>query len=121
MTTEPDNQQLIDDSTAEEAEATVETEVAPTIDPSDKVEAILNMRVPLIVKVAEKSIMLGNVLKFNLGGIIQFDKDVYEDIELMANNHTIALGQPVKIGENFGLRIVQVGSFDETIKKLGGV
>lgn len=86
---------------------------------SDKLKTILSMRVPLIVKVAEKKMTMDNILKFSLGSIIQFDKDVYENIELMVNNHTIAVGQPVKIGENFGLRLLQVGNIEKTIKSMG--
>ncbi|MBN2065157.1 MAG: FliM/FliN family flagellar motor switch protein, partial [Sedimentisphaerales bacterium] len=88
-------------------------------DKSDKLKTILSMRVPLIVKVAEKKMTMDNILKFSLGSIIQFDKDVYENIELMVNNHAIAVGQPVKIGENFGLRLLQVGNIEKTIKSMG--
>ena len=87
---------------------------------SKQVKSILSMRVPLIVKVAQKKMTMENVLKLSLGSIIQFDKDVYENIELMVNNQTIGLGQPVKIGENFGLRLLQVGDIEHTIKSLGG-
>ena len=38
----------------------------------------------------------------------------------MVNNEVIGLGQPVKIGENFGLKITQVGDLSDTIKRLGG-
>jgi len=37
----------------------------------------------------------------------------------MVNNSTIGLGQAVKIGENFGLKITQIGPVEETIKSLG--
>ncbi len=86
----------------------------------DKLKNILSMKVPLIVKVAQKKMCMENVLKLSLGSIIQFDKDVYENIELMVNNQTIGMGQPVKIGENFGLRLLQVGNVENTIKSLGG-
>ena len=90
------------------------------ISSDDRLKNILAMRVPLIVKVAQKKMCMENVLKLSLGSIIQFDKDVYENIELMVNNQAIGLGQPVKIGENFGLRLLQVGKLENTIKSLGG-
>ena len=86
---------------------------------SEKIERILSMKVPVIVKVAEKKIALGKVIRLNIGSIIQFDKDAYQHIELMVNNNTIGLGQPIKIGENFGLRITQIGDIADTIKSLG--
>jgi len=85
---------------------------------SEKLQRLLSMRVPVIVKVAEKKMTIGNMLKFHMGSIIQFDKDAYQQLELMINNSTIGLGQPIKIGEKFGLRITQVGEIAETIKSL---
>ena len=78
------------------------------------------MAAPVIVKIAQKKMSMAEVLKLNVGSIITFDKDAYDSIELMVNNSTIALGQPVKIGENFGLRIVEILGPTETIKALGG-
>ena len=101
---------MLDGTTSEEVKKT----------PPDKIKSILSMRVPLIVKVAQKKMTMENVLRLSLGSIIQFDKDVYENIELMVSNQTIGLGQPVKIGENFGLRLLQVGDLEHTIKSLGG-
>ena len=86
---------------------------------SDKLSNILAMRVPVIVKLAQKTLAMSDVMRFHLGSVIGFDKDAYEHVELMVNNHTIGLGQPVKIGENFGLRIVEITAVTETIKSLG--
>lgn len=85
-----------------------------------KLKGILSMKVPVIVKVAEKKLPIGSIINLNIGSIMQFDNDAYQHIELMVNNSTIGLGQPVKIGENFGLKITQIGDLNETIKSLGG-
>ena len=88
-------------------------------DPSDKLNNILSLKVPVIVKVAERKMPMADILKFHVGGVIHFEKDAYQHVDLMVNNHTIGLGQPVKIGENFGLRIVEIRETAETIKSLG--
>ena len=94
-------------------------------DDSDKngspatVEQILGVKMPIIVRVAEKTMNIEEVLKISIGSIISFDKDAYQHIELMVNNSVIGLGQPVKIAENFGLRVTQIGELAETIKSLG--
>jgi flagellar motor switch protein FliN len=88
---------------------------------SDNLQRILHMRVPVIVKVAEKHMAAGDILKFSLGSVIQFDKDAYQLIDLMVNNSTIGLGQPIKVGENFGLKITQIGPVADTIRSLGGL
>ena len=62
---------------------------------------------------------LADVLKLSIGSVIQFDKDAYDHVSLMVNNSMIGLGQPVKIGENFGLRIIEMGKITDTICSLG--
>lgn len=84
------------------------------------VKHILAMQVPLIVRIAQKKLRIAEVLKFNLGSVIHFDQDAYQHVDLMVNNEVIGLGQPVKIGENFGLKITQIGDLSDTIKRLGG-
>lgn len=80
---------------------------------------LLRMKVPVIVKVTEKKVRLKDILKWNLGSIIVFEKDAYQNIDLMVNNSTIGLGQPVKIGEKFGLKITQIKDPADTIRSLG--
>ena len=87
---------------------------------SKNLNQILTMRIPVIVKITEKKMSLERVLKWNLGSMIQFEKHAYQNIDLMVNNRTIGYGQAVKVGENFGLKITQIGDIAETIKSLGG-
>ncbi|MBN2375875.1 MAG: FliM/FliN family flagellar motor switch protein [Sedimentisphaerales bacterium] len=82
-------------------------------------ERILNMKVPVIIKIAQKKMHLRDILKLNLGTVIQFEQDAYRYVDLMVNNSTIGLGQTVKVGENFGLKISQIGDITDTIKSLG--
>ena len=100
-----------------------ETEAAPSASQNDEepenLERILNMKVPIIVRIAKKNMKVGEVMKLNIGTVMQFDQDAYQYIDLMVNNEVIGLGQPVKIGENFGLKITQLGDITHTIKSLG--
>ena len=82
-------------------------------------ERILNMKVPIIIKIAQKKMHVRDILKLNLGTVIQFEQDAYQYVDLMVNNSIIGLGQTVKVGENFGLKISQIGDITETIKSLG--
>ncbi|MBN1765416.1 MAG: FliM/FliN family flagellar motor switch protein [Sedimentisphaerales bacterium] len=91
----------------------------PKCMPSNQLKRILFMKVPVIVKIVQKTMTMQNILKLNIGSVIQFDKDAYELIDLMVNNSTIGLGQPVKIGEKFGIKITNIGEVTDTIKSLG--
>ncbi len=80
---------------------------------------ILRLEVPVIVKLAERRLALAEVLRLGLGAIIEFSKSSDEPLQLLINNKPIGVGETVKIGENFGLRITQIGDVRQIIKSLG--
>lgn len=69
-----------------------------------------NLPVPVIVKLAEKKIELGQLLAIGPGAIITFEKSCEDLLELYVNNHLYCRGEAVKIGEKFGLKICETGS-----------
>lgn len=99
--------------------ATATAEPLPTPSRKHKIEKILSMRMPVIVKLAEKKLTLSSILKLSYGSILNFENDAYEHVDLMINNALIGRGQTVKVSENFGLRITQIGSPEEMLQALG--
>jgi flagellar motor switch protein FliN len=85
----------------------------------NEVQRILRLSVPVIVKLAERRLSLQEVLRFGNGSIIEFFKSFDEPLELLINNKVIGLGETVKVGENFGLRITQIGDVKSVIKSMG--
>ena len=79
---------------------------------------ILRMEVPVIVKLGERKLLLSEVMRLGVGAIIEFSKRSDEPLELLINNKAIAMGETVKVGENFGLRITQIGDIRGTIASL---
>jgi flagellar motor switch protein FliN/FliY len=80
---------------------------------------ILRLEVPVIVKLAERKLTLGEVMRLGAGAIIEFSKSSDEPLELLVNNKAIGVGDAVKVGENFGLKITQIGDVREIIRSLG--
>ena len=80
---------------------------------------ILQLEVPVIVKLAERKLTLGEVMRLGAGAIIEFSKSSDEPLELLINNKPIGVGDAVKVGENFGLKITQIGDVKEIIRSLG--
>ena len=74
---------------------------------------------PVIVKLAERKLLLSEVMRLGVGAIIEFVKSSEEPLELLINNKPIAVGETVKVGENFGLRITQVGDVRAVIRSMG--
>lgn len=87
---------------------------------ANDVRRILRLQVPIIVKLAERKLQLSEVMRLGVGAIIEFVKSSEEPLELLVNNKVIAVGETVKVGENFGLRITHIGDVRQIIQSLGG-
>ena len=96
----------------------VRSAAVAVIDSESELQRILRLRVPVIVKLAERKLPVAEVLRLGVGSIIEFVKSNEEMLELMINNKTIAVGEAVKVGENFGLRVKQVGDMKALVGAL---
>ena len=79
---------------------------------------ILKIQVPVIVKLAEKKFTLSEVLRLQIGTILEFAKPADAPLELLINNKSIAVGDAVKVGENFGLRLKSIGDTKQIIASM---
>jgi flagellar motor switch protein FliN len=84
-----------------------------------EVQRILKLQVPIIVRLAHKVLPVGEITQFSPGVIIEFDKKVDEKLDLLINNKCIGKGQAVKVGEKFGLKVINMGSIEQMIKAMG--
>jgi flagellar motor switch protein FliN/FliY len=86
---------------------------------SPEIRRILRVAVPVIVKLADKRLSLGDIIDVSPGSIIEFAKSAEQPLELLVNNQAIGRGIAVKVGEKFGLRIDQILPREETIRSFG--
>lgn len=91
----------------------------PTAQQAGDLGRILRLEVPVIVKLAERKLSLSEVMRLGTGAIIEFFKSSEEPLELLINNKVIGAGEAVKVGENFGLRLTQVGDVKQVIRSMG--
>jgi len=83
-------------------------------------ERILRIQLPVIAVLAEKRMKMAEVLKWSIGGIVQLDKSSDEPLDVLVNDRSIGRGEAVRVGEHFGLRLSEVGTPRDTLRKLGG-
>jgi flagellar motor switch protein FliN/FliY len=81
-------------------------------------QRILKIRVPVVVRVAERNILTSDVLRLAPGSILEFNRSVDRDLDLMVNNRQIGSGVGVKVGERFGLRVNTIGGVRQRIESL---
>jgi len=83
-------------------------------------KTILNLQVPVIVQVGRRRMSLDEVLAFGPGAIIELNKEAEEELTLLVNNRPIGTGVAVKVSENFGLEVTNVGSQQEIVEAMAG-
>ncbi len=83
-----------------------------------ELQRILALDVPVIVRLASRTMCLSEVLRLTTGAILEFDKSSDADLELLVSRQLIGGGQAVKIGENFGLRISAIVPMRQKIEAL---
>ncbi len=85
---------------------------------SPNMEVILDIPVTLAMEVGSTSITIRNLLQLNQGSVIELDRLAGEPLDVLVNGTLIAHGEVVVVNEKFGIRLTDVISPQERIKKL---
>lgn len=81
--------------------------------------SLLHIELPVMVTLAQKRQPLARILELVPGSIIQFDKSCEDPLCLEVAGRPLALGEAVKVGEKFGLRITAMIVPGERFRPLG--
>jgi flagellar motor switch protein FliN len=81
-----------------------------------KSSTIMNLDVPVVVRLAERLMTTGDVMRLVPGSIIEMPKKAEDELDLLINNRQIGSGTAVKVGENFGLRVSTIESARSRLK-----
>ena len=83
-------------------------------------KTILNLTVPLIVRIGHRKLPLSEILALGPGSILELAKSADEELDLQVNNKNIGTGTAVKVGENFGIRISDINSARDRAQAMVG-
>lgn len=81
-------------------------------------DVILDIPVSISMEVGSTSITIRNLLQLNQGSVIELDRLAGEPLNVLVNGTLIAHGEVVVVNEKFGIRMTDVISPAERIKKL---
>ena len=81
-------------------------------------EVVLDIPVTISMEVGATQITIRNLLQLNQGSVIELDRLAGEPLDVLVNGTLIAHGEVVVINEKFGIRVTDVISPSERIKKL---
>lgn len=81
-------------------------------------EVILDIPVTIAMEVGSTKINIRNLLQLNQGSVIELDRMAGEPLDIKVNGTLIAHGEVVVVNEKFGIRLTDVISPAERVKKL---
>ncbi len=123
------DQQMADDWAAALAEQADDVQPAPleeltdestpiTDDERRKLDTIIDIPVTISMEVGRTQISIRNLLQLNQGSVVELDRIAGESLDVMVNGTLIAHGEVVVVNDKFGIRLTDVISQTERIKKL---
>ncbi|MBQ3682983.1 flagellar motor switch protein FliN [Succinimonas sp.] len=83
-----------------------------------KLDAIMDIPVTITMEVGRSQITIRNLLQLNQGSVVELDRVAGEPLDVLVNGTLIAHGEVVVVNDKFGIRLTDVISQIERIKKL---
>lgn len=81
-------------------------------------DVILDVPVTLAMEVGRTRISIRNLLQLNQGSVVELDRAAGEPLDVFVNGTLVAHGEVVVINEKFGIRLTDVISPAERVRKL---
>ena len=81
-------------------------------------EAILDIPVSLSVEIGQTKISIKNLLQLNQGSVVELERLAGEPLDVKVNNTLVAHGEIVVVNEKYGIRLTDIVSTHERVKKL---
>lgn len=81
-------------------------------------EVILDIPVTLSVEIGRTRQTIRNLLQLNQGSVVELDRLAGEPMDVLVNGTLIAHGEIVVVNEKFGIRLTDVISAAERVRKL---
>ncbi len=101
-----------------ELEELTEDNAPITQEEKRKLDTILDIPVTISMEVGRSHISIRNLLQLNQGSVVELDRVAGEALDVLVNGTLIAHGEVVVVNDKFGIRLTDVISQTERIKKL---
>ncbi|QBG35198.1 flagellar motor switch protein FliN [Litorilituus sediminis] len=131
MSEKDDDLSMWDEALDEQAEAKAAADEAQAVELEEltedapisgeekrKLDAILDIPVTISMEVGRSHISIRNLLQLNQGSVVELDRVAGESLDVLVNGTLIAHGEVVVVNDKFGIRLTDVISQIERIKKL---
>jgi len=95
-----------------------DTSVNLNRDELNNISLIMDVKLPVRVRIGKKRMLLKDVLNMDIGSVIELNQLANDPLEILVDNHVIAEGEVVIVDGNFGVQITTIGSKKERLTQL---
>jgi flagellar motor switch protein FliN/FliY len=114
------------EATADESEATAEAaafkelhaDASAQTDSEVSLDAILDVPITISMEIGRTKINIRNLLQLNQGSVVELDRLAGEPMDVLVNGTLIAQGEVVVVNEKFGIRLTDIISPSDRVKRL---
>ena len=119
----PEDGEMIDDFEAaafQEFDSQPEDKRSSASISADEVnlDVILDVPVTISMEIGRTQINIRNLLQLNQGSVVELERFAGEPLDVLVNGTLIAHGEVVVINDKFGIRLTDVISLSERVKRL---
>jgi flagellar motor switch protein FliN/FliY len=84
-----------------------------------QLDAILDVPVTISMEIGRTQITIRNLLQLNQGSVVELDRLAGEPMDVLVNGTLIAKGEVVVVNEKFGIRLTDIISPADRVRRLG--
>jgi len=95
-----------------------EEDVQLTSEEMNNISLIMDVKLPVRVRIGKKRMLLKDVLNMDIGSVIELNQLANDPLEILVDNHVIAEGEVVIVDGNFGVQITTIGSKKDRLQKM---
>lgn len=81
---------------------------------------ILDVKLPVRVRIGKKKMLLKDVLSMDIGSVIELNQLANDPLDILVDDHVIAQGEVVIVDGNFGVQITTIGTKRDRLNQLKG-
>lgn len=85
----------------------------------DELERILDLPLEITVELGRRRMRISEMLGISVGSVVELDIAAGAPLSIYANRVLVAQGEAVIVGERYGVRITEIVSPQERVRRLG--
>lgn len=108
------------EASADDAEDSSESNssIALSEEELQNISLIMDVELPVRVRVGTKTVLLKDVLNMDIGSIVELDQLANEPLDVLIGDKVIAKGEVIIVDGNFGVQIVEIDSPENRLNQL---